>query len=346
MRLILGDCLDVLKTLEDGSVDAVVTDPPAGISLMGSKWDSDKGGMEPWVGWLANVLAECLRVSRPGSFAVVWALPRTSYWTGLALHNAGWSVKDCITHCYSSGFPKNSGALKPASEMWFVAKKQGTGGLRTRESLIGDGGRHPANLVFSHNEDCIKVGNTLLPGRAMNRYTDGPKPFGGGVGHPHESTVMPDELCEVWDCVPGCTVDELNSQAGELASRFFLVSKPSRDEREAGLEPGTSKKNTHISVKSIALMRHLVSLVAAPEETVLDPFAGSGSTGIAALLEESNFIGIEQNESYMEIAQARIAFWQQHGEDGLRIVAERDRKLREGDASRREHEEAGQLNLL
>jgi DNA modification methylase len=66
-------------------VDAVVTDPPSGIHFMGQDWDHHKGGRDRWVGWLAGIMAECLRLARPGAHALVWALPRTSHWTAILL---------------------------------------------------------------------------------------------------------------------------------------------------------------------------------------------------------------------------------------------------------------------
>jgi site-specific DNA-methyltransferase (adenine-specific) len=99
-RLLHGDCLDVLRTLDDCSVDAVVTDPPAGIAFMGKAWDGNRGGRDQWVAWLAERLEQCLRVLKPGGHAVVWALPRTSGWTHRALEDAGFEVRDCITHLF------------------------------------------------------------------------------------------------------------------------------------------------------------------------------------------------------------------------------------------------------
>jgi site-specific DNA-methyltransferase (adenine-specific) len=68
----------------------------------------------------------------------------------------------------------------------------------------------------------------------------------------------------------------------------------------------TMRKNTHPTVKPTDLMRYLVRLVTPPNGTVLDPFMGSGSTGKAAMLEGFNFIGIEREAEYIEIAKARI----------------------------------------
>ncbi len=111
------------------------------------------------------------------------------------------------------------------------------------------------------------------------------------------------------------TARELNDGAaiGDSAglpgpSRFFYVAKADRRERDAGLS-ASPERNTHPTVKPIALMRHLVRLVTPPGGIVLDPFMGSGTTGIAAILEGVGFVGIDRDASHVAIANARIKFW-------------------------------------
>ena len=101
------DCLTTLKKLEPDSVDALVCDPPAGISFMGKDWDDDKGGAKQWINWMAEVMAECLRVLKPGAHGLVWAIPRTSHWTATALEESGFEIRDVVTHLFGSGFPKS-----------------------------------------------------------------------------------------------------------------------------------------------------------------------------------------------------------------------------------------------
>jgi DNA modification methylase len=112
------------------------------------------------------------------------------------------------------------------------------------------------------------------------------------------------------------------------ASRFFYTAKASRSEREAGLERfiprnvndgrdtsidnpyqrgDTQRRNTHPTVKPVSLMRWLVRLITPPGGVVLDPFTGSGSTGVAAVLEGARFIGCELSAEFAELARARIA---------------------------------------
>jgi site-specific DNA-methyltransferase (adenine-specific) len=85
------------------------------------------------------------------------------------------------------------------------------------------------------------------------------------------------------------------------ASRFFYQAKPSTKERSLGLPD----RNTHPTVKSIALMRHLIRLIAAPGSLILDPFTGSGSTAVAAIEEGCRFVGIEQDPQHAETARLR-----------------------------------------
>lgn len=118
-----GDALDVLRGMPDNSVDAVVTDPPAGIAFMGKDWDKDKGGRGAWIGWMSQIAAECLRVLKPGAHALVWAIPRTSHWTATAWEDAGFEVRDRIAHVFGSGFPKSLDVSKAIDKMSGAERK-------------------------------------------------------------------------------------------------------------------------------------------------------------------------------------------------------------------------------
>jgi site-specific DNA-methyltransferase (adenine-specific) len=107
VKLMQGDCLEKLKELADNSLDSLVTDPPAGIGFMGKSWDHHKGGRDAWVSWMTEVMRECLRVLKPGAHGLVWAIPRTSHWTATALEDAGFEIRDVVTHLFGTGFPKS-----------------------------------------------------------------------------------------------------------------------------------------------------------------------------------------------------------------------------------------------
>jgi site-specific DNA-methyltransferase (adenine-specific) len=95
----LGDCLDVLRTMPDCSVDAVVTDPPYGLAFMGKRWDYDVPSVEVW--------AECLRVLRPGGHLLAFAGTRTQHRMAVRIEDAGFEIRDMIAWVYGSGFPKS-----------------------------------------------------------------------------------------------------------------------------------------------------------------------------------------------------------------------------------------------
>jgi DNA methylase len=133
VSLYRGDALQVLRALPAAGVDALVTDPPAGIAFMGREWDTFSVGRrarEAFVDWLTDVMAECRRLLRPGAHALVWAIPRTSHWTATAIEDAGFEVRDVVHHLFAQGFPKSRDVgegrgtgLKPAAEHWILARK-------------------------------------------------------------------------------------------------------------------------------------------------------------------------------------------------------------------------------
>ena len=102
-----SECLDTMRTMDANTCDSLVTDPPAGIGFMGKEWDGDKGGRVAWVAWMTTVMQEAMRVLKPGAHGLVWAIPRTSHWTMTALEQAGFEVRDVITHLFGTGFPKS-----------------------------------------------------------------------------------------------------------------------------------------------------------------------------------------------------------------------------------------------
>jgi DNA modification methylase len=156
-KVIMGDCLQVMKGIPDNSIDSIVTDPPAGISFMGKSWDTDKGGRDNWIKWMCDVATECKRVLKPGGHAFVWAIPRTSHWTATAWENAGFEIRDVVAHVFGSGFPKSHNiekavqkiqpersnefkgigtALKPAREDWILMRKPLDKGLTIAENCL------------------------------------------------------------------------------------------------------------------------------------------------------------------------------------------------------------------
>lgn len=200
--------------------------------------------------------------------------------------------------CRACGKPDPKGwgtALKPAHEPIVVARKplagtvaanvqaHGTGALNIAGCRIGDAaGRWPANVVLDPEaaELLDEQAGTLTSGSGELRR--GADKFRTAYGE-FKGTDEP--------------ADVLYGDSGG-ASRFFYCAKTSSAERGQG--------NTHPTVKPVALMRWLVRLVLPPGGTVLDPFTGSGTTGIAALREDFSFVGVEREPAYVAIARQRI----------------------------------------
>jgi DNA modification methylase len=112
-KLYLGDCLEVMRTFEDNSIDTLITDAPYGLSFMGKKWDYDVPSIEIW--------KECLRVLKPGATALVFAGSRTQHRMAVNMEDAGFILKDTIMWVYGSGFPKSTDISKQIDK---VSKRQ------------------------------------------------------------------------------------------------------------------------------------------------------------------------------------------------------------------------------
>ena len=339
MKLMLGNCLDKLKELDDNSVDSIVTDPPYGLSFMSKKWDYDVPAVNIW--------EECFRVLKPGGYLLAFAGTRTQHRMAVNIEDASFEIRDMIAWVYGSGFPKSHNiskaldkvdspeaqhwdgwgtALKPALEPITVARKPiaeksiaenvlkyGTGAINIDESRVGSEGgtTRSGQADYPKNPDGTED-------RSQSWARTGHKVEKMNAGR------FPANLIHDGS-------DEVVELAGESA-RFFYCAKASKKDRDEGLDHmeeqqfvqwqtgngasgkpssmsegrDTKRKNTHPTVKPTDLMKYLVRMVTPKGGVVLDPFMGSGSTGKAAKLEGFDFIGIEMDEEYFQIAQARI----------------------------------------
>jgi len=297
--------------MPDNSIDAVVTDPPYGLSFMAKRWDYDVPSTEIW--------AECLRVLKPGGYLLAFAGTRTQHRMAVRIEDAGFEIRDMLAWMYGSGFPKSHNldgehqgwgtALKPAMEPITMARKPFKATVAQNVQEWGTG---------AINIDGCRIGEREL--RRLNRAGSigygGSEPQGivddGGIGR-WPANVMHDGSAEILQGM------------GE-AARFFYTPKACKDDRDDGCEnhklvrrtdgrttehhtPNlrtTERRNFHPTVKPTDLMRYLCRMVTPTGGVVLDPFTGSGSTGRGAVLEGFRFIGCEMDADYIEIAKARI----------------------------------------
>jgi site-specific DNA-methyltransferase (adenine-specific) len=283
--------------------------------------------------WATEWAIESLRVAKPGAHLLAFGGTRTFHRLACAIEDAGWEIRDTVMWVYGSGFPKSHNltgdwqgwgtALKPAWEPILVARKSLNGTVAENVQRYGTGA---LNI-----DGCRVAGEPWKAHRAtglasVKFFTDGDAKEIDK--EPHDAGRWPANLIhdgsdEVLELFPVTKPDSGS------AARFFYCAKASRSEREAGCEgleeratreyrtgnvhsqhggrvPDKVAANSHPTVKPLALMRWLCRLVTPPGGLILDPFTGSGSTGVAATIEGFRFLGIEQEADYIQIAEARI----------------------------------------
>lgn len=304
-QLLEADMLAALVKLPDSCIDAIVTDPPYGIAFHGEAWDGagkaggQLAGGEAFTAWAKAWASECLRVLKPGGHLLAFGSPRTFHRLVSGVEDSGLQIRDVLMWVYGQGTPKTrklpggrAAMLKPAYEPILLARKPldgttprnleewGTGALNIEAARVGS--YWPAHLALSHAPDCTET-----------------------------------------RCASDCPAGLLDAARPDLRpSRLFFCAKASKAERETGCDelPRQSdllysrpavrlRRNIHPTVKPLALMRWLVVLVTPPGGVVLDPFAGSATTGIAAVMEDRPFLGIEREGRYLDIACARLTHW-------------------------------------
>jgi len=384
-KMVCGNCLDIMTTMDENSIDTIITDPPYGLNFMGMDWDHGVPGIRFW--------QAAFRVAKPGAILLVFGGTRTWHRLACAIEDAGWELRDTMMWLYGSGFPKSHDISKAINKAAGVEREvvgntgrnpnrfikfkeqDGCKGNPTNEDLTipatplaskWDGwgtalkpafepiivAMAPRDGTYAHNAEKWGVAGLWIEGGRVGMRTENESGWSRSGSKASENRAMsgpnyaraPKNEAGKGRWPANVILDEeaaamLDKQSGG-ASRFFYCAKASRAERNAGLggmeerrggsmcvnvgetmglgaasssdEPKSKRAeaNYHPTVKPIALMRYLCRLTKSPTRgVVLDPFAGSGSTGCAAVKEGRDFIGIEINEEYYEIARRRIEHW-------------------------------------
>ena len=368
-RVLVGDCLELLRTLDADSVDAVVSDPPYGLEFMGQDWDSfgsvvekpeDAGGFQDGSGgnaysrsrirvghqkpaayqaFMFEVAEALLRVMKPGAYGLMFGGTRTYHRVTCALEDAGFEIRDCLGWLYGSGFPKSSNqkgdwqgfgtALKPAWEPVVLFRKpsrltvprnlatHGVGALNIDGCRVGDSGG-TKGFDFKKSPSVNAYGNGLN-GKKRQPIDAGRWPANVmHDGSEEVEAVFPSQSDRFFYCAKANSKDRDEGLGDDFEESELRGGGGRVEEGYEGADDGlreaagkfgalkSAKRNTHTTVKPTALMRYLCRLVTPPGGLVLDPFAGSGSTGKAAITERFRFIGVEKNPEYARIAEARI----------------------------------------
>jgi site-specific DNA-methyltransferase (adenine-specific) len=321
-HLLLGDSKDVLKTIKDGSIDLLATDPPYSIGFMGKDWDKTLPDKEIW--------RECYRVLKPGAFIAVMSSPRSDvlYRMIKDLEDAGFDMSfSPILWTYHTGFPKASDTSK------MIDKRLGV-----EREVVGrkEGERYKYDFTSPFRDDAPGLGSgdagsITAPATDLAKKYEGsklgfqPKP---AVEHiiigmkPHGSKSYIDNVLN-FEALPNNI---------KMTYPFIQVPKPAKKEKDFGLtteakegrigatysanqdsskmggnpdKPTLAKKNFHPTTKPVKLMSYIITLFTREGDFVLDPFLGSGTTGIASKLMGRSFVGIEREQEYMDIAKER-----------------------------------------
>lgn len=343
IKLLSGDCLLKLKELETNSIDSIVTDPPYGLAFMGKKWDYEVPNKEIWAECLrvlkpgghllsfggtrtyhrlvVNIedagfeIRDCIQwlygSGFPKSMDVGKQIDKQDGYVGEVLsvaQGAGQNAEGYKTG--SGGLLKSEyeirklsdkaqvwqgwgSALKPANEPICVARKPLEKGLTLAENVQkwGCGGINiDASRIGKAKGDRTEYGVNGIKRKTGNVFGEqaGVINFDGTQGRWPANIILDEEASGA-----------LDAQAGDNVSRFFYCAKASKKDRGAD--------NNHPTVKPIKLMEYLIKLVTPPNGTVLDPFMGSGSTGVAAKCLGFSFVGCELDESYLKISENRIS---------------------------------------
>jgi site-specific DNA-methyltransferase (adenine-specific) len=292
-RVLLADTFEALKKLPDNSLDAVITDPPYFLDGMGDTWSEDtisrkqtQGGVvaslhagmkfdksqgiefQRYMNELAKLAYDKIK---PGGWFISFSAPRLYHRLAVGVEDAGYEIRDMWQWLYTQNQMKAMGLTRGLEKIKDELNAEQYAKL-AEELLVWK-----TPQVKSCFEPIVMAQKpregTFL--NNWNKYHIGLINVKSGVG---ESGNM--------DTANVMT----NESIAELIDSTFLVGKPTKAEK--------GEDTKHVSVKPLDIMRHIVRITVPEGGLVLDPFNGSGTTGIAALLENRNFLGYEKAEEY------------------------------------------------
>ena len=333
IKLIQGDCLEVLKTLEDNSIDLIATDPPY-FKVKGDAWDCQWDKPEQFLAWLDTVLEQMARILKPNGSLYLFASPRMAARVEVLIGQR-FNVLNSITwakpgQSYAEKYgPENFRQYVPMSERIIFAEHYGADNIvkgEARYAVKCDELRgfvfEPLRAYLAGERDRAGVTNSQINAawcewKGVNSTSQTQKWFSDSCFNP------PTREAYEW---LRRTLSSLNPN-GEYLRREYEEIRTKYEELRTKYEeqrrpfavtadvPYTdvwtfptvrAYAGKHPCEKPLAMMRHIIEVSSKPEATVLDCFMGSGTTGVACINTNRNFISIELDEGYFKIAQDRI----------------------------------------
>ena len=276
--ILLGDSKEVLSNYDDNTFHSCITDPPYGMGM--DHWDHSVPSVDIWV--------EVFRTLRPGAFCLAFCSPELYHRLACNVEDAGFKIKDQIMWMTTTKMPKHN-KLKPAHEPIVVAQKPYQGTLQNNFEKWGCG--------------LIDIENTRVPWDKKpptGWVKDGAKRR--TFGRDGKTTGTQEEFGTVDANPAGRYPSNIIGDVLPEHQKYFYAPRATRKEK--------GSDNDHPTVKPIDLMAYLIKVYSPKETIVLDPFCGSGSTGVAALQENRKFVGIDLSSHYVDISTKRCADWE------------------------------------
>jgi len=299
--ILRGDCIELMKTLPDHSVDMICTDPPYFLDGLGDEWNKeaiDTKGSSSRVGNLpkgmkfdrnqskrffefySKVSKEAFRVLKPGGAFISFSSPRLYHSMTMAVEEAGFEIRDMLGWIYTQAQVK-------AFSQHHIIDKDKTMTPEEKEKLK----QECENWKTPQLKPAIEP-MCLAVKPIEGRYIDNFRSHGTGLMNTSEET----KTGEGYFPSNIVTTESIN----ETFDKVFLVSKPTKAEK--------GEYNTHLSVKPVQLIAHLIKLFTKENAVVLDPFMGSGTTAVACVDTKRRYLGYELNQEYIDIANKRITY--------------------------------------
>lgn len=310
-----GDCRDIMRTYPDDHFDAVITDPPYGITFMGEKWDT--ATPHGFQAWAQSWGEEALRVIKPGGYLLAFSAPRTYHRLTSGLEDAGFEIRDTMAWIYaaskpaavdlSSAFDRDAGVLDQREgrlvELWDDTNAA-TGFAKYNVRTIGEPVTDEAKawegwgVGLKPTWEPIVVARRPLEGRLIdNVRAHGTGAMNIRAGMDKINGLYPPNLL-MGEQAMAVAVEQ---GAPDHVWPVFRY-QPKAPKRERPIVGGVQ----HVTVKPLELMRYLVRLVVRPGSLILEPFAGSGTTLQAAAMENMRAVGCELDDRYIPLIKERF----------------------------------------
>jgi DNA modification methylase len=283
-----GECSAVLSTMDENSFHACITDPPYGMGM--DVWDHSVPTVDIW--------KEVYRVLRPGAFCLSFCSPELYHRMAVAVEDAGFVIKDQIMWMTTTKMPKHN-RLKPAHEPIVVAQKPLDGTIKGNHEKWGCGMIDTDNTRIPWDK---KPPTGWVKGGAKRRVFGGTNNKACDIVTREEYWVDPSTnerlIRETENANPaGRYPSNIIGDVQPEHQKYFYAPRATRKEK--------GEYNDHPTVKPISLMSYIVRIYAPEGSTVIDPFCGSGTTGVASISEKRDFVGIDMSAEYVTIANKR-----------------------------------------